>query len=96
MTKFESKKKKPDWDSISTWEDANNALVMWVLTPNCIRERMTETGKSFKVSNEMIYEFCYQSRRGWDMEAFKNSFKDFVIENLEEEIKFQDPQNYIT
>ena len=96
MTKFESKKKKPDWDSLISWEQDNNALAMWVLTPNCIRERMAETDKSFKVSNEMIYEFCYQSRRGWDMEAFKNSFKDFVIENLEEEIKFQDPQNYIT
>ena len=96
MTKFESKKVKPDWEAISAWEDDNKALVMWVITTDCIRDRMVETGQSFRVSNDLIYEFCYHSRRGWDMEAFKNAFKDFVIEKLKEEVAMQDPKNYIT
>lgn len=96
MTRFESRKKKIDWDAIVQWEEANEALVMWAVTPNCIRERMVETGHSFKVSDKLIYEFCYHSRRGWDMEAFKNAFKDFVIETLKEEVAMQDPNNFIT
>jgi hypothetical protein len=86
MTKFESKKVKPDWEAISAWEEDNKALVMWVITTDCIRERMVETGESFKVANDLIYEFCYHSRRGWDMEAFKNAFKDFIIGTTQEQL----------
>jgi len=39
MTKWDRKRKKPNWDDILKWEDDNEALVMWVCTPNCIRER---------------------------------------------------------
>jgi len=96
MTKFESKKKKPDWDSLSQWEDTNKALVMWVITPECIYERMEETGIKFSVSKDLVKEFCYHTRREWDMEAFKNAFKDFVIEKLQDEVKYSDPMNFIT
>ena len=86
MTKFESKRINPDWDAILQWEDKNNGRVMWVVTSDCIRERMKETNQDFKVSKDLILEFITHSRRGWDMEAFKNAFKDFVIQNLKEEI----------
>jgi hypothetical protein len=33
-------------------------------------------------NREQIYEFCYQTKRGYDMDMIKNHFKDFVIENL--------------
>ncbi len=86
MTRFESRKINPNWDAIVEWEDNNDARVMWAITDSCIRERMTETNQDFKVSKSLILEFITHSRRGWDMEAFKNAFKDFVIERLKEEI----------
>ena len=45
MTKFDSKRKKldVDWDSLVKWEEDNKALVIWAITPDCIRERMKET-----------------------------------------------------
>ena len=86
MTKFDSKRKKldVDWDSLVKWEEDNKALVIWAITPDCIRERMKATNNRFAVNDNMIYEFCYHSRRGWDMEAFKNAFKDFVIWKLKD------------
>ena len=45
---------------------------------------MKATNNRFAVNDNMIYEFCYHSRRGWDMEAFKNAFKDFVIWKLKD------------
>jgi hypothetical protein len=54
MTKFESKKVKPDWEAISTWEEDNKALVMWVITTDCLRDRMVETGQSFRMSSVTI------------------------------------------
>ena len=86
MTKFDSKRKKldVDWDSLVKWEEDNKALVIWAITSDCIRERMKATNNRFAVNDNMIYEFCYHSRRGWDMEAFKNAFKDFVIWKLKD------------
>lgn len=75
-----------NWDDISKWEDDNEALVMWVVTTNCIRERMQETNQELDVKDSLVYEFCYHSRRGWEMEEIKNMFKDFVIETLKEEL----------
>ena len=56
MTKFESKRINPDWDAILQWEDKNNGRVMWVVTSDCIRERMKETNQDFKVSKDLILE----------------------------------------
>jgi len=83
MTKWDRKRKKPNWNDILKWEDDNEALVMWVCTPNCIRERAENQHKSLgEVTNKQIYEFIYQTRRGWNTEDFKNVFKDFVIDRL--------------
>ena len=76
-----------DWDSIVKWEDDNESLVMWALTIDCIKERAAERNIKLKANDNQIFEFCYQTRRGWDMEQFKNSFKDFVIQLLEETYK---------
>tara|TARA_B100001939_G_scaffold292886_1_gene265206 strand:+ start:9442 stop:9729 length:288 start_codon:yes stop_codon:yes gene_type:complete len=82
MTRWDKKVKKPNWDSLIEWEKINNALVMWVVTPNCILERAKERGVTLKANKEQIYEFCYQTKRGYDMDVIKSHFKDFVIENL--------------
>lgn len=82
MTQWDKKVKKPNWDSLVDWEDKNGALVMWAITPDCIRERAKETNKNFKATKEQIHEFIYHSRRGFDMEIVKNNFKDFVVDLL--------------
>ena len=76
MTRFESRKRKIDWDSITKWEEDNKSLVIWALTIDCIRDRMKETDQDFVVHDNLIYEFCYHTRRGWDME------KCFTISQL--------------
>ena len=47
MTRFESRKRKIDWDSITKWEEDNKSLVIWALTIDCIRDRMKETDQDF-------------------------------------------------
>lgn len=85
MTKFEKRRTNPDWQGLSDWEDNNSARIIWAVDVNTIRERMTELGKSVKVSNDLILEFVTHTRRSWDMDMFKQSFLDFVILKLEEE-----------
>jgi hypothetical protein len=87
MTRFDSRKRKIDWDSITKWEEDNKSLVIWALTIDCIRDRMKETDQDFVVHDNLIYEFCYHTRRGWDMEEFKNAFKDFIIFKLKDYIE---------
>ena len=84
MTRWDTKKRKPNWHDIVKWEDDNKALVMWICTVDCIKERAKEKNKNLQANYDQIHEFIYHSRRGWDMEQFKNSFKDFVIELLED------------
>ena len=85
MTRFEKRKQVIDWQGLSDWEDNNSARIIWAVDVASVRERMTELGKSVKVSNDLILEFITHTRRGWDMEMFKQSFLDFVIMKLEEE-----------
>jgi len=85
MTKFEKRRTNPDWQGLSDWEDNNSARVIWAVDVASVRERMAELGKSVKVSNDLILEFVTHTRRGWDMDMFKQSLLDFVITKLEEE-----------
>ena len=85
MTRFEKRKKVIDWQGLSDWEDKNSARIIWAVDVASVRERMKELGKSVKVSNDLILEFVTHTRRGWDMEMFKQSFLDFVIMKLEED-----------
>ena len=87
MTRFDKRRIKPNWESLSKWEDDNQSLVICAVTTDCIRQRMTEINQEFAVRDSLIYEFIYHTRRGWDMEMFKNMFKDFVIEKLKEEVE---------
>ena len=82
MTKFDSKRKLDvDWDKIVKQEEDNKALIN--MSFDCISERMKATNNRFAVNDNMIYEFCYHSRK-LAMEAFKNAFKDFVIWKLKD------------
>ena len=85
MTRFEKRKQVIDWQGLSDWEDNNSARIIWAVDVASVRERMTELGKSIKVSNDLILEFVTHTRRSWDMEMFKQSFLDFVIMKLEED-----------
>ena len=85
MTRFEKRKQVIDWQGLSDWEDNNSARIIWAVDVASVRERMTELGKSIKVSNDLILEFVTHTRRSWDMEMFKQSFLDFVIIKLEED-----------
>ena len=71
-----------DWDSLVEWENKNNCLVMWVVTTNCIKERMLETNTVLEVSDSRVFEHLYHNRRAWDMDIVKDQFKDGVIKTL--------------
>lgn len=74
-----------NWDTLLEWEDNNNARVIWAVDIDLVRQRMSELNKNFSVSDDLILEFVTHTRRGWDMELFKQAFLDFVITKLEEE-----------
>ena len=77
--------KSVNWETLSKWEDDNESLVIWVVTTDCIRDRMRELDLEVKATDDLIYEYMYHTRRGWEMNEIKNMFKDFVIQKLKEE-----------